>query len=391
MTKSTMRNEANRARQVFKERLTLAAVDLFPIRSMGGQSPKMVLGSMPSRPGLLVRLADNHGAFGWGEIWVNFPPRANVHKAQLIEDVVAPLLRGMSFTEPSEIDCKLRTELSTYFLHIGQRKIFEHVLAGLDIALWDLALRSAGRSFASHMGIKAPAATCYASSINAPHLERVLPFHAGLGQTSFKLKVGFGAKADLDFAAKAARICPGGSRLMFDSNQSWKSLDAAAMLSALEDFDPLFVEEPIRADAPPLEWESLATSTKIPLAGGENIYGVDDFLTMANAGIRFLQPDVSKWGGVSGALLLTDTLPDGTNIWPHFMGTAVGQVAALSIAAVAGCNAACEMDVNENRLRTELCGNALEIEDGKVKLPTEPGLVLPPQVRRINEFSQIGF
>jgi len=45
------------------------------------------------------------------------------------------------------------------------------------------------------------------------------------------------------------------------------------------------------------------------------------------------------------------------------METAVGQVAALSAAAI-GDPSVCEMDVNTNPLRTELCGDVLHIQAG---------------------------
>lgn len=361
----------------FDRALTLESVALYPLRAAGGVSPSMALGAMPTRPALLIRLADRQGCTGWGEVWANFPPRANLHKAHLVEDVIAPALVGFTLVDPREAGAYLRARLSTYFLHIGQERVFEHILAGLDIALWDLALRSAGRSFAAHMGI-APRARCYASSINRGDPEETLALHAGLGQGHFKLKLGFGDEEDCAFAARAARACPPGARLMVDSNQSWDSARAAAMLKRLEPVDLLFAEEPIPANAPLAEWEALARSGETPLAAGENLYGAAEFLAMADAGVAYLQPDVAKWGGVSGALDLARRLPDGVRLWPHFMGTAVGQVAALSVSAAVGEGSVCEMDVNANPLRTGLCGDVLSVEAGRIGLPAAPGLVAPP-------------
>ncbi|MEM6620142.1 MAG: hypothetical protein AAF631_12690 [Pseudomonadota bacterium] len=127
----------------------------------------MALGTMPTRPALLVRIADRSGAFGWGEVWANFPPRANLHKAHIIEDVVAAHLRDFKFTDPREVSDALRAKLSVFFLHVGQTQVFEHILAGIDTALWDLALRHAGVSFAQFAGLADPSAQSYATSINA--------------------------------------------------------------------------------------------------------------------------------------------------------------------------------------------------------------------------------
>ena len=368
--------------------MTIDAVDIFPIRSAGGPGPNMALGLMPTRPALLIRVRSEDGCDGWGEIWANFPPRANIHKAHVVEDVIAPRLRGFSFTEPAEADLFLRETLSIYFLHVGQTRVLEHILAGIDVALWDLALRSAGQTFAAHMGLSESSSHTYASSINPPDLERLIPLHAGWGQSQFKLKLGFDDTADRAFVRKAAAILPPGARLMLDNNQTWDLPRAEAMLRSLEDFEPLFAEEPIPADSDHSDWEHLARITAIPLAGGENLYGMEEFLRMVEAGLLYLQPDVAKWGGVSGALALANALPSGVVLWPHFMGTAVGQVAALSVAAAVGAGSVCEMDVNANPLRTGLCGSVLSICDGRVALPSAPGLVVPPCGSRLEELRE---
>lgn len=348
----------------------------------------MALGSMVTRPALLVRVEDTSGCYGWGEVWANFPTRANLHKAHVIEDVVATHLAGLSFSDPREVGEALRTKLSVFFLHVGQREVFEHILAGLDTALWDLALRSTGRSFADFMGLKTPSAKSYATSINAEDLERLIPHHAGLGQNHFKLKIGFAEHGNARIVKQAAALCPQGARLMVDSNQSWTLSEAKSSLRAIEPYALYFAEEPLRADAPTADWDELAQSTDIPLAAGENIYGIDNFLKMAELGLRFLQPDVAKWGGMSGALDLAKKIPEGVSIWPHFMGTSIGQMASLSISAAIGDASSCEVDVNENELRTKLSGDVIKIEHGMVALPAEPGLVVPPTPQAIETFSE---
>ena len=367
----------------FKQDIMLSSVALFPLNATGGVSPNMALGQMPVRPALLIKLVDKDGCFGWGEIWSNFPPRANLHKAHLMEDVVSKHLIGSQFATPQELIDRLRAILSVYFLHIGQREVFEHILAGIDTAAWDLCLRKADVSFAEFMDIPQQA-QCYASSLNPGDLSDRLSRHTDLGQTEFKLKIGFEANDDVKFVADAASRLPENSHLMIDSNQSWDVVSAGRILARLEEFDLLFAEEPIRADCPVKEWEKLAIQTNIALAAGENIYGVPHFLEMAEAGVKFLQPDVAKWGGVSGALELAKKMPDNCVLWPHFMGSAVGQQAGLAISAAIGQASKCEMDVNENALRSELCRDALIIEKGCVTLPNVPGLLVPPSEDALN-------
>lgn len=345
----------------------------------------MALGTMPTRPALLVRVEDTSGCFGWGEVWANFPPRANLHKAHIIEDVIAPRLAGISYTDPSEVNEALRAALSIFFLHVGQLEVFEHILAGIDTALWDLSLRAQGQCFASFMGLTTASAQSYATSINVEDIEVMIPRHAAMGQSFFKLKIGFAEHGNRSIVEKATDLCPIGARVMVDSNQSWTLDQAKETLSEMEDLAPFFAEESLPANAKKSDWEALAQSTSIPLAGGENIYGVKDFLAMTDVGMKVLQPDVAKWGGISGALSLIDAMPDGTMLWPHFMGTAVGQFAALSISAAIGDASACEVDVNTNALRDGLCGGPIEIRSGRVALPVV-GLVPPPDSDQLKSY-----
>ncbi len=349
----------------------------------------MAIGGMPSRPALLIRINDKDGCYGWGEVWANFPPRAHLHKAHIIEDVIAPKLQTMQFSDPYEFQQALRQQLSTYFLHVGQLQVFEHILAGIDIALWDLALRKQGVTMIEHAGGSLKQAPCYASSINADELDSKIPQAITSGQTHFKIKIGFQSDGGCTLIERAGALCPENAQIMIDSNQSWELAQAVDALQSLQSYPLFFAEEPLRANAPLSDWEALAKATSIPLAGGENIYGVDNFIQMANAGLSVLQPDVAKWGGVSGALAVAESAPDGALVWPHFMGTAIGQMASLAVTAVIGGDSVCELDVNTNPLRTELCGDVMSVSEGSVKLNPHPGLVVEPLTEKLNEFGLV--
>lgn len=70
------------------------------------------------------------------------------------------------------------------------------------------------------------------------------------------------------------------------------------------DHGAAWIEEPIAADRPLTEWTALARASSTALAGGENINQLSDFKSsIENSIFRYLQPDVAKWGGVSGIML----------------------------------------------------------------------------------------
>src|ERR687890_2619603 len=60
-------------------------------------------GIMRDRPCVLVRIEDQDGAVGWGEVWCNFPTCGAEHRAKLVESVLAPMLVGHSFADPAAV------------------------------------------------------------------------------------------------------------------------------------------------------------------------------------------------------------------------------------------------------------------------------------------------
>src|SRR3569832_204552 len=60
-------------------------------------------GRMLNRPALFVRVEDEDGIVGFGEVWCNFPAPGAEHRARLIDEVLAPALIGRTAAEPGEI------------------------------------------------------------------------------------------------------------------------------------------------------------------------------------------------------------------------------------------------------------------------------------------------
>jgi len=61
-------------------------------------------------------------------------------------------------------------------------------------------------------------------------------------------------------------------------------------------------------------------------------------------------------------------------------------MASLFITAAVGGSSVCEMDVNKNSLRTELCGETMQIVNGRVDLVQGAGLVNEPEAEQLVRF-----
>ena len=74
---------------------------------------------------------------------------------------------------------------------------------------------------------------------------------------------------------------------------------AKILAKKLEEFDPMFIEEPVLAEQAEY-YPKLAAQTHIPLAAGERMFSRFDFKRVLEAGgISILQPDLSHAGGIT--------------------------------------------------------------------------------------------
>jgi D-galactarolactone cycloisomerase len=148
---------------------------------------------------------------------------------------------------------------------------------------------------------------------------------------------------------------------------------------------PAWLEEPLRADRPWSEWRRLAALSAIPLAAGENAIGDAGFdALIASRAVAVVQPDLAKWGGVSGVLAVVDRIAAaGLRYCPHYLGAGVGLLASAHVlAARGGVDGMLEVDANENPLRSELCPPLATLARGTIRLGDAPGLGVVPEPER---------
>ena len=344
-------------------------------------------GVMHSRPAVVVRLEDAAGAVGWGEIWCNFPAVGAEHRARLFQSVVAPLLAERAWAAPGEAFAMLTRRLHVLALQTGEEGPIAQVIAGTDVALWDLWGRRTGQPLWRALGGR-PEIAVYASGLNPDAPENLAARKRDEGYRAFKLKVGFGRARDLA-NLKALRAALGEHAvLMVDANQAWGVEEAQAAAEAMAPFGLSWLEEPMPVDALVEAWTRLAAASAIPLAGGENIRGTDGFAAAIAAGaLGVIQPDIGKWGGFSGCLDVgRRALAAGRMFCPHWLGGGVGQVASMHLKAAVGSDGFVEVDANDNPLR-ELLGAPLpHVREGRVTLGEAAGLGIGPDLAALASY-----
>jgi D-galactarolactone cycloisomerase len=344
-------------------------------------------GEMRDRPTLFVRVEDGDGHTGWGEVWCNFPTVGAEHRTRLINEMLAPMLAGRAMTHPSEVFEHLSAATSVLALQSGEPGPFAQTIAGVDIALWDLFAKRAKAPLWRMLGGTTGRMRVYASGLNPAGCVAQAEAAMRRGHCAFKVKIGFDTGNDRG-NLRDLRNLVGDSFLAADVNQGWGIETALRLAPALEEFNLAWLEEPLRADRPWSEWRSLQKRLAIPLAGGENIVGRENFAAALKEGVlTVLQPDAAKWGGITGCLAVArDVLASKRHYCPHFLGGGIGLLASAQLLAGSRSGGLLEVDSNDNPLREDFCGAVADIKDGEIELPETPGLGIEPDVARIEKY-----
>ncbi len=367
--------------------IALAKVSAIVYRAPIAEPVQTSFGLMYDRPALMVMLEDHDGICAWGEVWCNFPTVGAEHRARILDNIVAPILLSKTWASPQQAFTALTQALHILSLQSGEPGPIAQVIAGIDIALWDLIGKKLQQPLWQVFN-GTPTIQVYASGINPSNPEKIAQQKWTEGYRAFKLKVGFGAKRDLANLAQLRSLLGADIPIMLDANQAWSPQEALEQIQQLAVHNPFWIEEPIAADSPWSTWQELATHSPIPLAAGENMRGLPEFNNAIESNaFAILQPDMAKWGGFSAGVLLAQTIINRKKMFcPHWLGGGIGLVASMHLKASANTFGFVEVDANPNPLRELLAPQIPQMNQGKITLGSLPGLGITPDLAALKEF-----
>jgi L-alanine-DL-glutamate epimerase-like enolase superfamily enzyme len=281
---------------------------------------------------------------------------------------IAPALLG---EDPSDI-AKLWSKLCWAGASVGRSGLSTQAIGAFDVALYDLKAKRAGLSLAKLLGAYRDSVACYNTSGGFLHtpLDQLLVNAAasverGIG--GIKLKVGQPDRA-LDIRrVEAVRKHLGDLvPLMVDANQQWDRPTAQRMCRIFEQFNLVWIEEPL--DAYDHEGHAaLAASFDTPIATGEMLTSVMEHGDLIrHRAADFLMPDAPRVGGITPFLKIAAQAESaGLMLAPHF---------AMELHVHLGAAYPTETWVEHFDWLEPLFNERLEIKDGRMIVPTRPGL-----------------
>lgn len=283
---------------------------------------------------------------------------------------IAPVLLDEN---PSDIQ-KLWTKLCWAGASVGRSGLATQAIGAFDVALWDLKARRANLSLARLLGAQRDSVRCYNTSGGFLHtpLEQLLvntdrSREQGIG--GIKLKVGQPDCAlDLERVARVRRHLGDSFPLMVDANQQWDRPTAQRMCRRFEEFDLIWIEEPL--DCYDAEGHAaLAAAFDTPIATGEMLTSLaehQEFIRLRGA--DFLMPDAPRVGGITPFLKVAALAEQaGVMLAPHF---------AMELHVHLAATYPTEPWVEHFEWLEPLFNERPETRDGRMQVPTRPGLGL---------------
>jgi L-alanine-DL-glutamate epimerase-like enolase superfamily enzyme len=336
----------------------------------------------PSQRSAFVRVHTEEGLIGIGEA---SPMQGGLASLGMIRHDIAPMLIGQ---DPLDHAVLLDQAMHS-LVKLGPEGALTGALAALDIALWDLKGKLTGLPIYKLIGGAWRTALPFYASIGGNgerSVDRVLQVvEARLADKPAAIKIRFDnnrTQLDSDIPgdiakARAVRRMVGDSfPLAFDANNCYTVGGAIRVGLALEDLGFWWFEEPVQHYHVRAMGE-VARALDITVSAGEQTYTLPALADLISAGVRMVQPDIVKMGGITGLLRCAALAhAHGVELVPHQTQPMIGHMANLHVAAslLQGAKPA-EWNDPSTRTHAAFENPPLPVE-GLFHLPDSPGLGL---------------
>jgi len=357
---------------------------------------------------VLVTIRTEDGLVGYGEAKPAVGSSGNgAALVTIVEQELRPALVGQDAGDIHALHARMlngtRTGLALRAGRtmpiLGRRGVHQAAIAGVDLALWDLAGKARGCSVLALVGGACRAEVqAYASGGWAP-AERIAEELGVYTQRGFRaIKMRFGAmdgahggdgvRRSLQRVTAAREAIGPDVALMVDAHGTLGVAEAKRFCAAAAELGLRFVEEPVASD----DRSGLAEvrrSSPLPIAAGESETSCFDFVELLDArAVDVLQPDLGIAGGFSeglriGALAWAHRLA----LAPHCWGSAISFQAARTLAFQCPAGVFVEVPMGGAPLLRELAQIDLELHEGALRPPTGLGFGVEPDLEYVERYT----
>jgi L-alanine-DL-glutamate epimerase-like enolase superfamily enzyme len=242
--------------------------------------------------------------------------------------------------------------------------------AGLDIALYDLRSKIKNLPLYKFLGLSAHKAPKTSYTIGLADLETMkMKTMTALDRGYDVLKIKLGTSDDVKIVKMIRELAPK-ARIRLDANAAWQVDDALAVLEEIKDLNIEFVEEPLRLDSSPKDYEKLYRKSPLPLMADESCHTSKDMEHCARY-FHSINIKHTKCGGITEALRM---IKEARNYKLKIM---LGCFCETSISIAAFCHISPLVDYADLDGSLLLKNDPYKIElfkANQITLPSAPGL-----------------
>jgi L-rhamnonate dehydratase len=269
-------------------------------------------------------------------------------------------------------------------VYYGRRGAAIHAMSGVDLALWDIKGKVAGKPVSELLGTpRHTRIRAYASTLMPDTEDEVRAKVAGLAELGFTaIKLGWGPLGQDEHhdvrLVKAARQTVGdGVDILIDAGLGYVADAKRAIWVAreLEQLGVYWLEEPFEPDE--LEaYAELADTVDLRIAAGEHDATAWGFRELIDGGhLDVVQPDMTRCGGLTDGLRIAKLAEEkGVVCMPHAWKSGIVKAASLHMNAILPGERLQEYCVAGTPINEALTIQRHPLKDGYVDVPTGPGL-----------------
>ncbi len=325
----------------------------------------------------LVKVTLSSGLAGWGEPQAPLAPEV---ACAIVERLLRPAIEGLAFDGSPGAVRILRDRMYATMRVRGQTGGFMlDAIAGVDIALWDLAGQITGRPVGALLTPSTPKrrVACYLSGLsgrtNGDRVRRAQEAWTA-GFRMFKLFHDRSEEQLFDLLSRMRAALGPSAGIAVDALWRLEPDTAREFGSKLDALGALWLECPLQPEL--VEAHSdLARQIRTPVALGESYRSRHELAPFMAAGaVSWLQPDLGRWG-ITEAAELARAAAAGYRIVPHISIAMGPQIAAaLHFAASFGNVQLAEYNPVVFDVANQFLSHSMRVAGAEYEIPRGPGL-----------------
>ncbi len=319
-----------------------------------------------------------------------------VHGGRLVIDTLLSLKERIQGEDPFHVE---RIWERMYLPKVyGRKGITTRAISCVDIALWDLMGKTAGRPLRQLLGGYADripayiAGGYYEDSKDHKGLQEEMRRNVASGARAVKMKIGAASlQEDLERIDAVREAIGKDVKLLVDANNAYNRLDALKMGRELDRRGIFWFEEPLSPDD--LEGcAELKRKLDTPIAIGENEYTRWGFKQIIDSdAAQILNADAQVLGGITEWKKVADlAMASHILVAPH----GDQEIHSHLVSAVPNGLIAEYYDNNTNALLKKMFSSPIKLgEDGSISAPQGPGIgvnIEYGQIEKYQVFSSAG-